>query len=91
MDEASLRKWHRTMGIILAFFIFLQAATGALMALQFALNYQEPYNPLEIIHTGVGLLGNLYRILLGLGTMGMAASGTLIFLKVRARTRKSKT
>jgi hypothetical protein len=37
MDEAYLRKWHRTMGIILALFLFLQAASGALMALEFAL------------------------------------------------------
>ena len=77
MDEASLRKWHRTMGIILAFFIFLQAASGTLMAVQFALNFQEPYDALEILHTGVGLAGNLYRILLGLGTMGLAVSGSL--------------
>ena len=88
MDEAYLRKWHRTMGIILALFIFLQAATGTLMSLEFALNVPEPFDAFEILHTGGGLLGNLYRILLGLGLMGMAASGTLIYFKIRARTRK---
>ena len=88
MDEASLRKWHRTMGIILALFIFLQAASGAIMALQFALNFQEPFDALEILHTGGRFLGNLYRILLGVGLMGMAASGTLIYRKIQARTRK---
>jgi uncharacterized iron-regulated membrane protein len=88
MNEASLRKWHRTLGIILALFIFVQAATGALMALQFALNFPEPLNAFEILHTGGGLFGSLYRILLGLGLMVMAASGSLIYLKIRARTKK---
>jgi uncharacterized iron-regulated membrane protein len=88
MTEVFLRKWHRTMGIILALFIFVQAATGALMSLQFALNFSEPLKALEILHTGGGLWGNLYRILLGLGLMGMATSGTLIYLKLRARMKK---
>ena len=88
MDEVSLRKWHRLVGIILAFFIFLQAASGTLMAVQFALGFSEPLDVLEGLHTGGGLLGNLYRILLGLGTVGMAATGMLIYLKIRARTKR---
>ena len=88
MDEAYLRKWHRTMGIVLAFFIFLQAASGAMMALEFALNASGLFEVLTSIHYGGGFLGNIYRIILGLGLMGMAASGTLIYLKVRARTQK---
>ena len=89
MDEANLRKWHRTMGIILAFFIFLQAASGAMMALEFALNASGLFGVLTSIHYGGGFIGNIYRIILGLGLMGMAASGTLIYLKIRARTQKS--
>ena len=88
MDEAYLRKWHRTMGIILAFFIFLQAASGAMMALEFALNASGLFGVLTSIHYGGGFIGNIYRIILGLGLMGMAASGTLIYLKIRARTPK---
>ena len=88
MDEANLRKWHRTMGIILAFFIFLQAASGAMMALEFALNASGLFGVLTSIHYGGGFIGNIYRIILGLGLMGMAASGTLIYLKIRARTPK---
>ncbi len=88
MDEAYLRKWHRTMGIILAFFIFLQAASGALMALEFALNSTGLFGVLTSLHFGGGSWGHLYRILLGLGLMGMAASGTLIYFKIQARMRK---
>jgi uncharacterized iron-regulated membrane protein len=41
------------------------------------------------IHFGGGLPAKIYRFLLGLGLMGMATSGTLIFIKIRARTRKT--
>jgi uncharacterized iron-regulated membrane protein len=88
MDEAYLRKGHRTMGIILALFIFLQAASGAMMALEFALNSPGLFGALTSLHFGGGLWGQIYRILLGLGLMGMAASGALIYFKIRARTAK---
>jgi len=88
MGEAYLRKWHRTMGIILALFLFLQAASGALMALEFALGTPGLFGGLTSLHFGGGFWGQIYRILLGLGLMGMAASGALIYLKIRARTAK---
>jgi uncharacterized iron-regulated membrane protein len=88
MKEASLRTWHRTMGIILALFLFVQAATGALMALESSLNFPEPTKIFSSFHTGGGFFGDLYRILLGLATIGMAASGSIIYLKIRARTKK---
>ncbi len=88
MDEAYLRKGHRTMGIILALFLFLQAASGALMALEVALGAPGLSGALTSLHFGGGFLGQIYRILLGLGLMGMAASGALIYLKIRARTGK---
>jgi hypothetical protein len=88
MTEADLRKWHRTGGIILALFIFLQAASGTLMALEMLLNFPGLSGPLTKLHYGGGTLGHIYRILLGVGIMGMAISGSLIFLKIRARTRK---
>jgi len=91
MEEASLRKWHRFLGIILALFIFVQAATGTLMALKFSLNFPVPLDVLEELHTSGGLAGNIYRILLGLGLMVMAVTGALIYLKIRARTKKKKT
>lgn len=88
MNEADLRKWHRTMGIILALFLFLQGATGTMMALEYFLGAQGLFGPLSRLHFGGGFLGHAYRILLGLGLMGMATSGTLIYLKIRTRQRK---
>jgi len=88
MDEANLRKWHRTMGAILALFIFVQALSGALMALEFLIGQTGLFGVLTKLHFGGGPLGHIYRLLLGVGLAGMAASGALIFLKIRARTRK---
>lgn len=34
MKELQLRKWHRRTGIVLALFLFLQAATGILLSLE---------------------------------------------------------
>jgi uncharacterized iron-regulated membrane protein len=89
MNEASLRKWHRALGVILALFIFVQAATGALMALESILNFPEPSDVLASIHTGGGFFGDLYRIFMGLAIITMAVTGTIIYLKIRARTKKS--
>ncbi len=88
MTEADLRQGHRTMGIILALFIFLQAASGAMMALEFFLKSPGLFGSLTKLHFGGGSLGHLYRLVLGLGTVGMATSGVAIFLKIRARTQK---
>ena len=88
MQEVALRQWHRTMGIILALFIVLQAASGAMMALEHFLNLHGLFGPLTKLHFGGGALGHIYRIILGLGVMGMATSGTIIYLKIRARSKK---
>ena len=92
MEEASWRRWHRLLGILLALFILIQAATGALLALKFTLSgLPVPLDILEDLHTGGGLAGNIYRIILGLGLMVMAVTGALIYLKIRARMKKKKT
>jgi hypothetical protein len=90
MKEPDLRKWHRTMGITLALFIIIQAGSGLLLSLEDFVATVFPGAPalLTSIHTGGGNLGTPYRVLLGLGLLGMATSGILIYLKIQARTRK---
>ncbi len=44
---------------------------------------------IEFIHHGAGVVGVVYRILLGIGMLGMAISGSMIFFKVRARSKKN--
>lgn len=88
MNEAYLRKWHRRFGIVLALFVFLQAASGVLLNLEDFCEIPRILAWATIIHRGGGLGGTIYRTLLGLALMAMAVSGSLIFFKVWQRTRK---
>jgi hypothetical protein len=88
MDEAYLRKWHRRLGIILAVFIFLQAASGVVLNLEDLVESPGILGWANVFHRGGGDFITLYRTLLGLGLIGMAASGSMIFYKIWQRTRK---
>jgi hypothetical protein len=88
MNEAYLRKWHRRMGILLALFIFLQATSGIVVNSDSLLALPSLAVYANVLHRGGGEFGTLYRTFLGLGLMGMAASGSLIFYLIWQRTRK---
>ncbi len=116
MKEANLRKWHRRMGITIAFFVILQAGTGLLLSLDwlstphshlntqyegiqesgktndtFRDSHEEKsvwHEALELIHRGAGPLMSLYRVILGIGIMAMAITGSIIFIKIRSRYKK---
>jgi hypothetical protein len=88
MNEAYLRTWHRRMGIILAFFIFLQASSGLMLNLEDLFEITAMTRWSKVLHLGGGDIGTIYRTLLGLGLLGMAFSGSLIFYKIWQRTRK---
>ncbi|MBU0729612.1 MAG: hypothetical protein KKE17_14195 [Proteobacteria bacterium] len=44
-------------------------------------------NTFKNIHHGGGPIGNLYRIIVGIGAIGMAASGTAIFYHIKNRMK----
>jgi uncharacterized iron-regulated membrane protein len=88
MVEASLRKWHRWMGISLAVFIFLQALSGLVLNLEDLFEIAAVTGWSNVLHRGGSDFGTVYRTLLGLGLIGMAVSGSLIFYKIWQRTRK---
>jgi len=48
------------------------------------------HDALEFIHLGGGIVGTIYRLLLGLGIVATAVSGGMIFFSVRARKKKLK-
>ena len=73
------------MGITLALFIVLQAGSGLLLSLSQVPAWHEP---LGLIHYRAGVGGSVYRIFVGIGTLGMAVSGSIIFRKSRARPKK---
>ncbi len=108
MKELNLRKWHRNLGIVLAFFIILQAGSGLLLSLgdiETPHSHEQPSSTagpghheegntmwgdlLAFMHHGGGAVGIAYRLLLGLGLLGLTISGGMIFIKVRARARAS--
>jgi hypothetical protein len=111
MKEATVRKWHRRMGITLALFIILQAGTGLVLSLEWfdtsntnvhkadqpSSNKTNHFNnnqegatwheAMELVHHGAGTMMKMYRVILGLGLVGMALSGSVIFQKIKTRNK----
>ena len=86
MKEATLRKWHRTSGIIIAVFIIVQVVSGIVLSIE---NILGDYwsGVIHDIHEGFGKAGGIYRILLGVGLVWMVISGSIIFMKIRERMK----
>ena len=108
MKESDLRKLHRTLGIVLAVFIVLQAGSGFLISVsQMSVSHihaHEKSHPpghgheegeslwhesMEFIHHGGGTIGTIYRLVVGIGMLVMAVTGSMIYFEIRARFRKS--
>jgi hypothetical protein len=47
------------------------------------------HGSLGLVHHGGGAIGFIYRVLVGTGIIGMAVSGTIIFIESRARVKKT--
>ncbi|OIP87252.1 MAG: hypothetical protein AUK24_09765 [Syntrophaceae bacterium CG2_30_49_12] len=45
---------------------------------------------LKFVHHRDGLWGFVYRILVGTGTLGMAITGSMIFMRIRARKKNGR-
>jgi hypothetical protein len=43
----------------------------------------------DFVHHGAGPIGAVYRIVLGVGIIWMAVTGTMIYIRIRRRTRAS--
>ena len=86
MKEADLRKYHRSIGITVAVFVFFQALTGLLISVEGIAPNFHLGSIAHLIHHGGGLGGNIYRILLALGLLFMACTGTWIFARIRSRS-----
>jgi hypothetical protein len=84
--EASLRKWHRRLGIALGIFIVVQVITGLILNLD---DFFEAPQWVSVLHRGLGDYGTAYRTLLSLGLLGLALTGGWIYLKIWQRRRKN--
>ncbi len=91
MKEVEVRKFHRSLGMIVVWFLAGQVLTGlGLAALGLAPEGSLPQldGILSFLHLGWNPLGEIYRILLALATLVQGISGIMIFFLIRARTRK---
>ena len=88
MVEASLRKWHRWLGIGILLFVVLQALTGLILNFEDLFDIEAVTGWSKLLHRGLGDFGTVYRTILALSLLAMAFSGGLIFIKIRQRTGK---
>ena len=88
MKEANLRKWHRTGGILFAFFIVVQALTGLILTLEDILGTGWG-DVFQTIHTHIEGAGEVNRVLAGFGMLFMACTGVWIWFMIRRRTHAS--
>jgi len=91
MKEVGMRKFHRVLGIIVVWFLMGQVLTGSVLAALGLIPGGESSqldSLLAVLHFGWSPLGGIYRIILGLAALAQAISGIIIYLLIRARTRK---
>ncbi len=90
MQEVALRKFHRSNGIILVWFLALQAVTGLLLALGALMGTPDSstwFSVMAAIHHEWNPIGSIYRILLSLVTALQGVTGIIIYFKIRARAK----
>ena len=91
MSEAGWRKFHRNNGIILVWFLALQAVTGLLLTLGDlgAAEASGWFKTMAVIHHEWNPLGSYYRILLALATAAQGLTGVIIYSLIRKRMKKA--
>ena len=103
MKEMDLRKLHRIAGIVIAPLLILQAFSGILLSVDWLLGIHQRVGEAIVqnispllglwdmilvnIHYGPEVGGAFLHIMLGSGTVGVAVSGIMIFLKIRERQK----
>ncbi len=91
MSEVGLRKFHRNNGIILVWFLAVQAVTGLLLAagtLGGVPDSTSWFKAMTTIHTGWDPLGSIYRILLAVFTAVQGVTGIIIYFMIRSRAKR---
>jgi hypothetical protein len=52
------------------------------------LHYTARSIPCEKLVSGGGIIGTMYQLLLGFGTIVISVTGSMIFFRVKARSKK---
>ena len=90
MIEASLRKWHRWLGVAIVLFVVLQTLTGLILNLEDLFEIAAVTGWSNLLHRGVGDFGTAYRTILALGLLGLAFLGVLDFMSKSGSARRKK-
>jgi hypothetical protein len=97
MKESVLRRWHRSLGILLALFIILQTGSGFLISLgELSVPHSHAHEDTNASSHGnnegesLWHEGSLYRVFVGIGLLWMTVSGSMIFFKIRIRSKKDQ-
>jgi len=85
MKEASLRKFHRFLGVSISVFVMVQVITGLVLSFDRMSGTGFSGNVGLYLHLGDGFLGHGYRILLAFALLFLIGSGWWIFLKILLR------
>ncbi|MCK9376766.1 MAG: hypothetical protein M0P73_11515 [Syntrophobacterales bacterium] len=91
MLEANVRKIHRTMGVYLVGFLALQVITGLFVAWGTLMDTPGArfwFAAAAWIHHEWNPVGSVFRIVLGVLTIGQGLGGLAIYLLMRARQNK---
>lgn len=88
MTEATVRRCHRQLGIILVWFLAVQGASGLLLAVGSLADAPTLFRVMGPIHYGWDPLGSVYRIILTLATAAQGLSGIIIFSQIRSRMKR---
>ena len=91
MLEPGVRKVHRSVGIYLVAFLAIQALTGLLISME-TLSGSDRTGLWSALVAGIhhdwNPVGSVFRIILGVFTALQGITGVIIFMLMRARTRK---
>ena len=87
MTQADWRKFHRRLGIILVWFLALQALTGAMIGMGEVVGDSSFIRFMGVVHFGWKPLCGVYRFFLVLAILAQGLSGLVIFFLARARAK----
>jgi len=86
MKEAEVRKFHRSLGIIVVGFMAAQTLTGLALSVGSLGGYTGWLTKLaRVLHYDWEPLGSLYRLILALGIFAQGVSGIIIYYRIKAR------
>lgn len=92
MSEASLRRLHRILGLIVVVFLTVQVVTGLSFSLSGMTMPPLYRNPRWVytLHQGGGALGDIYRLILAVSVLTQAVTGLIIFIRTRMRQARTR-